>query len=459
MSGLTLALASLACGEEAELPPGLLLVTVDSLRADFLSCYGGAPGVGERICELGETGTRYAWAFSPSPSSAPALASILTSHYPSEHGVDASAATFLSGEHTTVSELLRRGGFRTAAFVSSPELNRSRNLQQGFDVYDDRTSPAGPGRLPTRSASDTTDAALAWLEGTTAPWFMWVHYREPHGPYGAAPSPVDEVDSPGARERLRVLPVPGGRGGIPSYQAIPGLFTLGAYEARYRAEIRAVDAQVGRLLDAALTREEPVGVALTADHGEAFGEDRYYLSHGHSTGIEQIRVPLFWRAPKPAAAEPVRVVVSTLDLLPTLLRAAGLATPDSIEGWVLPSPDAPPGAPEQARAVFAEHPERVAVVSGTNYYSRRDDPALSAPETLTLEYLEASAAQTAQLGADGLLPRPEPARPAGITPLLEPRLASFLEGSPERDFHESGSAFPKVALPDATAAHSETPTN
>jgi arylsulfatase A-like enzyme len=438
---LALALATLVgCGGPEEPPPGLLLVTVDSLRADFLECYGGSPGVGERICELGRQGTQYSWAFATSPTSAAAIASILTSTYPDEHGIDDSAASFLPGDRLTLAEALRPAGYASAAFVSSPELNRSRNFHQGFQVYDDRTSRSTPGSLPVRDATETTDAALAWLAGTEGPWFVWVHYREPHGPYTSAPAPFPGPPvQQGPGERLSVLPTASGRGGIPSYQAIPGLFTREGYEARYRGEIVRVDRELGRLLDAVAARDEPVGVILTADHGEAFGEDRYYFSHGHSVGLDQIRVPLFWRSPADgshsevgreggaAARPPMRVGVSTLDVMPTLLRAAGLGRPDWLEGWLLPSADDPPGAPEQARAIYAVHPAQVAVVSGSNFYTRLRRPVAAVAPELSPEYLQATAARTAVLSEEGnTLPAAEAARPTGITPLLEPRLADFL---------------------------------
>jgi len=429
-----MAAAPTGCGGSAEPPPNLVLVTVDSLRADFLECYGGEPEVGVRMCALGREGARYAWAFAPASNSAPSIASLLTSQYPSAHGVDVSAASFLPDEFVTLAEALRRGGYATAAFIGSPELNRSRNLQQGFDLYDDRTSRTLPAGLPWRSAADSSDAALRWLQDTESPWFIWIHYREPHGPYAspalAEPSPPS-APSNVRGERLRVLTTPTGRGGIPGYQAIPGLFTRQGYEARYRREIRTVDTQIARLVTEIEATGEPFGIAVTADHGEAFGEDRYYFSHGHSVGLDQIRVPLFWRPPVGGQSDEIRVPVSTLDLAPTLLRAAGIAVPESLEGWPLPDADDPPGAPEQARAVFAEHPLQVAVVSGENFYSRLREPAVPTPaaavEGVTPEYLRAAVARTARLDSrTDSLPPTEPARPTGITPLLEPLLAEFV---------------------------------
>ena len=209
------------------------------------------------------------------------------------------------------------------------------------------------------------------------PWFVWIHYRETHGPWRARrhPDAAPPLDA-GPGERLRVLPTAFGRGGIPSYQALPGLFTRESYEARYRDEIRYVDAQLSRLLDQ-IDIEEPLpGVLATADHGQAFGEDLFYFSHGHSVGLDQIRVPLLWRPPAGGTPERIEAPVSTLDAAPTLLRAAGLATPSRFEGRPLPSASDAPGAPQLARSIFAEAEGTVAVVSGSHYYSRDRDPGL-----------------------------------------------------------------------------------
>lgn len=456
-------LGATACGPPIETPPNLLLVTIDSTRADFLSCYGGDSSVGTRICALGTGGTRYTWAFSPSPLSAPSIASMLTSTYPSAHGVGRSAATFLRGEDVTLPALLRQAGYATAAFIGSPELNRSRNLQQGFDLYDDWAGIVDPRRAPERRAEDLTDATLAWLEDAPEPWFVWAHYRDPHGPYDApvdtasARVPMDQTERETQRprtlprgERLPVLRTPTGRGGIPSYQYLPGLFTREAYELRYEAEIRYLDEQVGRLLSKIEEGDRPVGIALTADHGEAFGEDRYYFTHGHSVALDQIRVPLFWRPPRsgtPGAApptEPIDIAVSTLDLAPTFVRAAGLETPDAFHGRPLPTASDAVGAPQLARAIVAETEDRVAVIVGHNYYARDRDPrdpfirgklssgALSRAHARTARLSETAHSQSTGPPLPGYLP----ARPAGTAEVLEPRLEAFLSGGQLETFIE-----------------------
>jgi arylsulfatase len=419
-------------------------VTVDSLRADFLGCYGGDMTVGVSMCALGERSARYAWAFSPSSESAPAIASLFTSTYPRLHGVDESGTSFLRDASTSVVEELRRAGYATAAFVGSPELNRSRNLHQGFDLYDDRMDEREPAGLGERRAEALTHSAIAWIRETPTPWFAWIHYRDPHGPYDApraasVPGTVRTDDSLPERrgERLRLLATPNGRGGIPGYQALPGLFTRQAYEVRYRAEIRYVDGQLARLLAAVDATTSPTGVLLTADHGEAFGEDRYFFTHGHSVGLDQIRVPLFWRPPPGALPGRTATPVTTLDVAPTLLRAAALSVPDSFEGRPLPQGSESPRAHPIARAIFAEGPRQVAVVHEGIYYARDRDPAASlAAGSFSRDGLARANARIARLDEratdNGRLPRyrsPEPERARA----LEPRLAEFLfSDSPER---------------------------
>ena len=192
---------------------------------------------------------------------------------------------------------------------------------------------------------------------------------DPHGPY-APPEARAPVDLPGA-PRLRVLSNNSGRGGIPRYQALPGIFTNAAYEGRYLDEIRYLDEHVKRLLEA-LDRLGSSPVTLfTADHGESFQEDAIYFSHGHSLGLEQIRVPLLLRPAGGGAASVVATSVSTIDVAPTLLTLAGVRVPAEFRGRPLPSPHSPTPSASSTRAIFAEQADQVATVVGDRYYSRQ----------------------------------------------------------------------------------------
>jgi arylsulfatase A-like enzyme len=378
--GIALA-AALACGGCNGEPPrriNLLLITVDTLRPDRLACYGGPQDVGQAICALAEAGTRFEWAFSTAPSTAPSVASILTSRYPTQHRVNQNVRSYLGAEVETLAEALQRAGYQTAAFVSNPVLYPIKRLDQGFDVYDAEMTRREKNRprYAERDARDTNDAALAWAQAEArAPWFLWVHYQDPHGPYEPPRAPPAR-DAPGG-PRLPLLDNNSGRGGIPTYQALAGAFGVRTYERRYLDEVRFLDRQIGRLVHGLDALGDPPSVLLTADHGEAFGEDGYYFAHGHSTGLDQIRVPLLWRpAPGQRGAGVVRQSVSLVDVAPSLLELVGLAVPEAFVGRPLPlTADAGSGG---MRAIFAEHGRRAAVVQGRRYYARDRDPGARA---------------------------------------------------------------------------------
>ncbi len=437
-----------ACAAPAERRPNLLLISVDTLRADRLACHGGPADTGVALCAIAESGYRYEWALSPAPSTAPAIASLLTSRYPAYHGVGESAQTALASEALTLAELLREAGYRTGAVIANPVLAGARGLEQGFDVYDaelNRSERNRPGYLE-RDAEHATDAALAWLGGGRGPWFLWIHYQDPHGPYeppGAGPARDAAGSTP-----LRALSDHSGRGGIPLYQRLGEARAAASYERRYLDEIRYLDGQIERLLERVHELPGGTGIALTADHGEAFGEDGYWFAHGHSVGLDQLHVPLLWRPPGTPRAGPSHAIaapVSTLDLAPTLLEAAGIALPESFQGRPLPR-DA---ASAVARPFFAEQRLRAAVVLGSRYLARDRRP-FSDPvaDPISGGWLLPIAARTAALegAATGVAYAAAGASPRDAA--LESLLADYLA----RSAHATPSG-PAVELsPEARAA-------
>ena len=380
-----------ACSN-GDVPPNLLLISIDTLRADRLVCYGGDAGAG--LCGVFENGTRYRWAFSASSTTSPSIASLLTSQHPSDHGVENEMRSRLAVEAETIAETLRDAGYTTAAFVSNPLLAHRRRFGQGFGVYDDQMSRRERNRphLIERDAAATTDAVLAWAKGEVGePWFVWVHYQDPHGPYDppATPPPRD----PAGGERLPVLDRHSGKNGIPAYQVLPGVFTLPGYAAGYRAEIEHLDRHLVRLVRGLDARGRAPAILLTADHGEAFGEDGYFFAHGHSLGLDQIRVPLLMRTAGPSSrGRVVDEAVGGVDVAPTLLALAGVPVPEAYAGRTLPGSMA--GAPEHAadRPVRAEHWLYTAEVRGARYRARARDPRAELPD------------READLGAHDALP-------------------------------------------------------
>ena len=289
---LTLACA-LGCSRSAAPPPSaagprpVLLVTIDTLRADRLGCYGDAGARTPVIDRLARQGVVFERAYTPAPITLPAHASILTGLLPPAHGVRANGAFALGPEMPTLAEVFRARGMATAAFVGAFPLARRFGTGRGFDHYDEAFGKAGGVRyeFSERPGSAVVAAALAWLRGQSGPVFLWVHLFEPHAPYE---------------------PPPQFAGADP-----------------YRGEIAAADAALAPLIAAWDARGGGV-LALLSDHGEAFGE---HGEESHSLFVYDttLRVPLILRGAGLPAGQRVPVSVGIERVAATLVEAAGLS--------------------------------------------------------------------------------------------------------------------------------------
>lgn len=275
----------------------LLLVTLDTTRADRLGCYGHPGAETPTLDRLAAAGVRFATAYTSAPVTLPAHASILTGRYPPTHGVRDNGKFTLSDDALTLAEVLHDAGFRTGAFVSAVVLARMFGTAQGFEHYDDRainTRVADHG-IQDRPANYTTDAAIEWLSGldlATERIFLWIHYFDPHLPHDP-PEPF--------RSRHGDL---------------------------YDAEIAFADAEIGRLLDyiGQLSAPGDVLVAVMGDHGEALGEHGE-VTHGIFIYDATVRVPLILGHPSLPAGRVVTNPVSVVDVMPTVLGLLGVAAP------------------------------------------------------------------------------------------------------------------------------------
>jgi arylsulfatase len=261
----------------------------------------------------------------------------MTGLLPAAHGVY-DDLDVLSEEHQTLAVMLRAKGFRTGAFVGNSGFARERGLSSGFEHYTKRfeTREGSRGR-PENSAAALNEAALDWLGklGANDRFFLWIHYQEPHGPYeppgfvAATPADGDPPD--------RVLSesnTDSGRGAIPGYQWL-GHGRRSEYQARYDAEIAEVDRRLGELQQALEDRGLLAGslMIVTADHGEAFGEDDLHCAHGEGLSDALLRVPLFLRLnglPARLRTERVRLI----DVVPTVSLLLDLST-DKLPGYSL----------------------------------------------------------------------------------------------------------------------------
>ncbi len=353
LAAAALVLAAAGCGGPRA-PELLLLVSVDTLRADYLGAYGSQRGLTPALDELAGESLVFERAYATASFTLPSIASIFTSLYPEELGISRNESS-LPEATPTLASALRERGWRTAAVVSNFVLREACGLARGFDLYDDDfPDREATRRWPEREGGATTEAALRTLDACRAapdaPCFLWVHYQDPHGPY----TPPDrerylelERRAPDAGRQLPVNRDHSGVEGLPGYQLLEGRRDVAFYRAGYAAEVAHVDAALGALFDGLRERGlwERSLVAFVADHGEGLGENDYWFAHGELLSDPLVRVPLMLRIPGRAPARR-EDLVSLVDLLPTLLRVLGYEAP----------------APGRGRDLLAEGAEAAASV-------------------------------------------------------------------------------------------------
>ncbi len=308
MAAALTALAALAACRPAEPPADgarprhLVLVTIDTLRADKVGAYGYDAARTPTIDALAAAGLRAERAFAAAPITLPSHASLLTGRYPPAHGARHNGMA-MADDVPTLATALQAAGFATGAFVAAFPLDRRFGLARGFDVYGDRLPRHADGRpADEREGQAVVDEALGWVRTVgDRRMFLWVHLFEPHAPYGR-----------------------------------PGGGTSAA--ARYDGEVAEADRQVGRLLDGLGALRASTLVVVSADHGEAFGE---HGEIGHSLFVYDttLRVPLVLQGPGVGPGVVARDV-SLVDVAPTMLGLLGVVVPAAIDGRAFAGPAA-----------------------------------------------------------------------------------------------------------------------
>lgn len=363
---VVLAPISLPAGDAR--PLGLLLITVDTLRADYLSCYGHARILTPSFDRVAASGTLFWQAFSPSTTTTPSHASLLTGLYLQDHNVYSNFEA-LGNAPRTLAEIFSGRGFETFAIVNMHHLNPEvSNLGQGFQKFNRCTV--------VHHASPTIDAVLKSLDEVgEKPFFGWVHLADVHTPY-QPPPPYDrfyyddDERDPNKRSLTKIWPLlPENMSDHPFFQSwLEGITDLEWVYAQYQGAVTYVDDEIGRLLDALEERQllHRTAIVLTADHGESLGEHSMYFVH---TGLYEptIHVPLITYFPGAGRQGiQVRDVIELVDVFPTVLEYFGIPVPTRISGrslWPLIR-----GEVQKSRAALIEHAGRNQVALRTDRY-------------------------------------------------------------------------------------------
>jgi arylsulfatase A-like enzyme/Flp pilus assembly protein TadD len=321
-AALAIAVLATACGRKASPPAdtpkaSVLLVTIDTLRADRVGAYGARDARTPHLDALAGRGVLFEEALSSAPLTLPSHATILSGLDPVHHGVRDNGTYVFPEGRDTLATLLKAQGHATGGFVGAYVLDRRFGLARGFDAYDDviERRQEGASVLESERPCDAVvDAATAWLTGVKRPFLAWVHLYDPHAPYDP-PSPF--------REQFAGRP--------------------------YDGEIAHADACVGRLLAALPDAQRTLAVVLS-DHGEGRG-DHGESTHGLFVYQSTLRVPFIMAGPGVPAGRRIAGMARTVDVVPTVLGRLGLDVPHGLDGTDLLS-GAPPSRESYAETLY-----------------------------------------------------------------------------------------------------------
>lgn len=362
-------LGAVGCEPSPSLKPSVVLIVIDTLRADHLGAYGYDKPTSPRLDTLAGEGARFANARATSSWTLPSVASMLTGLYPAAHGAERNDAA-LAAAADTLPEAFQDAGYLTAAISANPAfVTPLQGFAQGFDeftVMRGRASerprrqlggavPSDPGlesMIEAATGEEITESALAWVAGhdhAPAPYFLYVHYVDPHAGY-FPPAAYATRFGVAEHDPLR------GDAQWPlllSFKAPADPRDTATLVQLYDAEIAYTDAQVGRLIDGIRARtKRPTYFIVLSDHGEEFG-DHGGIRHGRTLYDELLRVPLLVVGPGVAPGTVVEAPVSLVSLWPTLVDLVGLRPPPRPDGASF-APLARGAKPARSQNLFAD---------------------------------------------------------------------------------------------------------
>lgn len=332
--------------------PNVLLITIDTLRADRLGCYGYHLDTSPNIDKLAQQGVLFSDCTVQWPKTWPSIGSLVTGMYPKTTGLRMEHH-MLPESLYLLSEVFKQAGYRTGAVVANFNLGKTFNFQQGFDYFVESWQELWEereGKIPFQNqagkvkfftnASIVNEQCLRYLKKNKKnrkPYFMWLHYMEPHGPY-TTPQKYKGYFQNAYKTEFVAL------NKLPSYQLrkIPGtnrvINDLGYYRGQYDRTIRYFDDELARLLSEIkkLNSKRKIVIIITADHGESLGEHDYYLEHGLLPYQACAHVPLIIvKDGVLPAGKTIDKPVGLIDVSATILDLAGIEIPAAFEGQSL----------------------------------------------------------------------------------------------------------------------------
>jgi len=373
------------CAQEPTPKPNVVLILVDTLRADHLGCYGYQHNVSPNIDRLAAQSKVFTRCYSVAPWTLPSMVSIITSLYPEVHGVKTEKDR-LGDKGTVLAEVLRGHGYSTGAVVTSSFLTGTWNFDRGFDFFSKK--PAS-GHSGVTSAAATYHGRKFLKEQAKTPFFLMMHYFDPHTEY-IEHGKFDFTSALGYKGPLEQ--------GMPIIDVWPlinkKLMTdddTAFLKALYDSEIAFTDACIGGLLETLKEMGvfENTLIILTSDHGEEF-MDHGGLEHSRTLYEELIHVPLIIKMPNSSQPESLSIVVSVLDVFPTALDALSLPAQPGVFGISLAKSD----SMQTDRVLFASSyrdGDKMSALSGhlklihniksgkREYYDLQKDPKESQP--------------------------------------------------------------------------------
>ena len=371
--------------------PNVILITIDTVRADHLGCYGYKEIQTPNIDGLARDGVVFERAISQVPLTWPSHAVILTGTYPFQNGVQDFTGQPLASQFRSIAQAFKQRGYATGAVVSAFVLDRSWGLARGFDYYDDAFGPQALASrdlgLVDRRAGESVTRAIHWLKGKSPkPFLLWLHLYDPHSPY----DPPEPFRS--------------------KYQSHP-----------YDGEIAYADSELGRLLAWLKTSQlyQKTAIALLSDHGESLGEHGEH-EHGYFLYNSTIRIPMIIKPPAGQGIQPSRITtpVETTSLAPTLLSLAGVK--DEIERQF------------QSRGLFDPALKQQAAAYSETFYpfSSFGWSPLHSLETNQYHYIEAPQPELYDIAADPNETNNLAAYQGATTAVLKDKLQKLLRKNP-----------------------------